>query len=152
MEESGAFVAGIAQAILPGAPHEDRERSPRRQCQQARGPPSGAPTAIPTEAEPEGARRRAAEGSPKRKHAEEKPEAPPLKSTRAAPPIPWAPAPSLPEEVTVPTDDELVIDDVFVVTNGGEALPEGWRVVNGEFELDEVFIQQNLRRGEVRGP
>ena len=130
---------GIVRAIMPQQQHEERERTPRRGQQAVHGPPSDAPTAIPADQEME----KAAEGSPKRKKhepGEERPAKNPRGEASAAPP---------PEAVPVPTDDELVIDEVFVVANEGASLSEGWKLVDGSFELDEVYVQQNLRRGEV---
>lgn len=87
---------------------------------------------------------RTAEGSPKRKEHDTTEERP-AKNPRGEP----STIPTPPEAVPVSTDDELVIDEVFVVSNEGEALPTGWKLVDGSFELDEVYLQQNLRKGEV---
>ena len=101
------------------------------------------PTAAPAEPEQE----RQAESSPKRKDhdpAEERPaknpRGPSSSTAEAMPP---------PKAIPVPTDDELVIDEVFVVANEGSQLPEGWKLVDGSFELDEIYVMQNLRKGEV---
>ena len=53
----------------------------------------------------------------------------------------------VPEEAE---EDEFMVDDVLLVDPGPRVLPEGWRVVEGNLELDEIWVIQNgLRKGEI---
>ena len=47
-----------------------------------------------------------------------------------------------PVDVPLPMeeDDDLCIDDIFVIDVGSTDLPEGWIVVDGEFSMDEVWL------------
>lgn len=130
--------------FLPRLAHEDRERTPRRH------EPSTAPPSEHDMDEPP--------SSPKRKMAEAAEAEPRGKVARSSPlrpsqgvalqPIAEETAPMDAASVPLPTDDDdLVIEDVFFTELPADA-PEGWRVVDGCLELDDVLMAA-IRKGEV---
>ena len=45
-------------------------------------------------------------------------------------------------EIPVPDDDDLSIEDAFIVEMESGTLPKGWCLIDGEFELDEAFLAE----------
>ena len=139
-EQDEETLPGIVQAMLPRLSADERERTPRRRTA------SDAPTAEPPEPPDDGP-----PVSPKRRQENPPDDPRPGKTVRpdaADPNAVLAEAASHP--VPEPGDDELVIDDVFLCdVVGKDKLPEGWKLVDGSFELDEIYLQQQFRKGEV---
>ena len=55
-------------------------------------------------------------------------------------------------QVHVPSDDEdLIIDDAYIAEVDQKALPRGWRLIDGSFELDEAYLAtMGQRKTEAR--
>ena len=50
-----------------------------------------------------------------------------------------------PESIPVPEeDDELAVEDVFIVDGGANDLPEGWAVMDGDLVMDEVWLTREV--------
>ena len=45
-------------------------------------------------------------------------------------------------DIPVPDDDDLYIDDAFIVEAQSGTSPSGWRLIDGNFELDEAFLAE----------
>ena len=56
------------------------------------------------------------------------------------------------EDIPVPdpAPDELIVEDAYIAEISNTNLPEGWVLINGEFELDEVYMNVAFaRKGEA---
>ena len=131
-------VPGVISVFLPRLQAEDRERTPRRR--------ESVTTAAPTEMEDDTAHA-PAPSSPKRKSENVASEEPPGKAIRASSSVPEFPGDLGGGSIPVPDDDDLVIEDVFL-TQLPEDVPSGWRIVDGELEMDDVLMAA-IRKGEV---
>ena len=50
-----------------------------------------------------------------------------------------------PESIPVPDEeDELAVEDVFIVDGGTNDLPDGWAVMDGDLVLDEVWLTREV--------
>ena len=137
-EEQNAEVPGVVSIFLPQLA-EERERTPRRRQEPSTAPPS---EAMEPEESP---------SSPKRKSSAPLQEERKEKAARSSL-APVAEEAGLASDgVSVPLpieeDDDLVIDDVYF-THLPDDAPEGWRVVDGCLELDDVYLTA-IRKGEV---
>ena len=103
-------------------------------------------TAAPTDLEDDTAHA-PAPSSPKRKPENVASEEPPGKAIRASSSVPEFPGDLGGGSIPVPDDDDLVIEDVFL-TQLPEDVPSGWRLVDGELEMDDVLMAA-IRKGEV---
>ena len=127
---------GVVSMLLPQQSGEERERTPRRRA-------SNAPTAEPPESivseEVTSPKRKTADASVDADAATSKVARTEERATSSTE------ARDVP--VPIPADDELQIEDIFVVSGEG-TLPEGWKCVEGSLELDEIYLQ-GARKGEV---
>ena len=134
-EEFGAL-PGVVSMLIPQQPSEERERTPRRRA-------ANAPIVEPPKST-------AAEEvlSPKRKKSEANVDTEDV-TAKAARTEERASGSASAENIPVPdpSDDELQIDDVYVVSGEG-TLPEGWKCIEGSLELDDIYLQ-GARKGEV---
>ena len=130
-------VPGVVSVFLPRLQPEDRERTPRRR--------DSVTTMAPTEAEdPQGT----VPTSPKRKKDEASADEPPEKSARATPSEPMFPGDLGGGAIPVPeNDDDLYIETVYLTQLPGD-VPTGWKIVDGDLELDDVMMAA-IRKGEV---
>ena len=135
-------VPGVVSMMLPGlhSMHDERERSPRRRNSEAStevpicpSPSDGEPVAPEVHEPPD----RPEDGSPTKRLRVEQGD-------------------DRDDESPIIDDDELMIEDVhFVERSGhkqGNQLPEGWAVVDGMLELDEVWLAnvvKGIRKGEI---
>ena len=42
-------------------------------------------------------------------------------------------------------DSGLLVEEVYVVNEGHSGLPQGWLVVDGEFHMDEVYLNREVK-------
>lgn len=141
---------GVVNVFLPRLSQEDRERTPRRR-------ESIQSTVAPTEGErPEDSDVLTSPASPKRKLDTVPEGSPQEKTARTSPSSSAVPAIHEGEVVMtgmdgsaipVPDDDDLVIDDINF-TELPEDAPQGWRVVDGYIEMDDIMMAA-IRKGEV---
>ena len=143
LSATGEGVPGMVQLMIPGLRGEDagdRERTPRRRAASVASTevpetPLEDPPYLREAHEPPGDR----ETSPTKKAC--------IDDEVAASPSSAAELVPVPEEAE---EDEFMVDDVLLVDPGPRVLPEGWRVVEGNLELDEIWVIQNgLRKGEI---
>ena len=135
-------VPGMVQLMFPGLDHgngDERERTPRRRAASVASTevpetPLEDPPYLQEQHEPPEIR----DSSPTKKARVDEEGTSSAAGARLVP---------VPEEAD---DDEFMIEDVLLVDPGPKVLPEGWRVVEGNLELDEIWtIQNGLRKGEI---
>lgn len=147
-EEKEEGVPGVVSVFLPQL--AERERTPRRResIQSTAAPPTEVGDMEMPEAEGSSAR------SPKRKSEAADSSSREEKAARMN--IPETvhegdEGTTIPDGSTVPIpvqdDDDLIIEEVFLTELPADA-PEGWHVVDGWLEMDDVYMAA-IRKGEV---
>ena len=117
-----------------GSEPMSRERTPRRESSE---PEPAPPSEVSGEAGgPEDGRERKENDRPEPEGVREE------KRRRIADPsdVP------VPEDIA---DDDLIIDDITFVDGMDPDVPEGWVMVDGEYELSDAWMVQNLRKTEA---
>ena len=117
-----------------GSEPMSRERTPRREASE---PDPAPPSEVSGKARgPEDGRERKESDRPEPEGVREE------KRRRVADPsdVP------VPEDIA---DDDLIIDDITFVDGMDPDVPDGWVMVDGEYELSDVWMVQNLRKTEA---